>query len=326
MIATVTLNPSLDEWIGLPSLTIGELNRSRSWARYPGGKGINVSRVIHELGGHTIAFGLAGGEDGMILRERINRLKLRHVFVDVPGSTRNNYKIQTDRPRALTEINSPGPWVSATALRALQHRLFSARHRVRALTLSGSLPPGAPADIYARWIRRFRLYAPVVLDASGEALRRGLRAKPWMIKPNRQETEELLTTKLSSLRRVMDAARHLASETTGAAIISLGKDGAVLASGRDVWAARPPKIPVESAVGAGDSLVGGFLWGWITTQSLPEAFRLGVACGTATAMTPGTELCHRRDIRRLLPRIRIHRLTKCFEFRVSSFEVGCWMA
>ena len=309
MIATVTLNPSLDEWITLPKLVLGTLNRATSFARYPGGKGLNVSRVIRELGGHTIAFGLAGGEDGMILRERINRMKLPHIFVDVPGSTRNNYKIRTDSPHALTEVNGPGPAVSAQALRRLQRQVLQRRHRLRAIALSGSLPPGVPSTIYAQWIRLLRRdHAPIALDASGQALRQGIRARPWLIKPNRQEAEELLGTSLSSHRRIVAAARHLAREAADVVIVSLGKDGAVLASANGAWIAQPPKIQIASAVGAGDSLVGGFLFGWTKTRSLKEAFRLGVACGTATAQTAGTELCHRRDVYRVLRRVVMHRL------------------
>ncbi|MBI2123617.1 MAG: 1-phosphofructokinase, partial [Armatimonadetes bacterium] len=124
MIATVTFNPSLDEWVTLSSLKLGVLNRAAGWSRYAGGKGINVSRVVRELGGRTIAFGLAGGEDGTILRERLNRMTLPHVFVDVPGSTRNNYKIQSALPPALTEINCPGPRVRAAAINRLQRALL----------------------------------------------------------------------------------------------------------------------------------------------------------------------------------------------------------
>ena len=103
MIATVTLNPSLDEWMHLPSLRVGRLNRAAGFARYPGGKGLNVSRVIHELGGPTLAFALAGGKDGLVLRGLMRHLAIPHEFVTVAGSTRNNYKIQTAHPRVLTE-------------------------------------------------------------------------------------------------------------------------------------------------------------------------------------------------------------------------------
>ena len=311
MIATVTLNPSLDEWMQLASLRVGSLNRAVGFARYPGGKGLNVSRVVRELGGRTVAFGLAGGEDGLILRERINRLTIPHEFISVAGSTRNNYKIVTRRPDGLTEINTQGPRVSARVLRALERRLLGRRPRPGVVALSGSLPPGAPAMIYYRWIRALRRRGiAAVLDASGSALRHGVRARPWMIKPNRQEAEELLGRRIRGLAGAARAVRQLLDAGPEIVILSLGPEGALLASSAPsgVWFARPPAVALASAVGAGDSLVGGFLVGRMQGRPLLEAFRLGVASGTATAMTPGTELCHAADVRRLLRRVAIRQV------------------
>ena len=311
MIATVTLNPSLDEWMRLPSLRVGQLNRATGFARYPGGKGINVSRVVHELGGRTIAFALAGGEDGMILRHLMNQLAIPHDFVTVSGSMRNNYKIRTGAPRALTEINTAGPPVSSSALHALERRLFGRTHRFRSVVFSGSLPPKVPSTTYQRWIRLMRRRGiPTVLDTSGTALRAGLAARPWLVKPNRQEAEELLARRLSGLSALVRAARQLCRHGSEVVILSLGRDGAVMAAGDDsaVWLGRPPSIAVDSAVGSGDSLIGGFLVGWMRSRSLLEAFRLGIASGTAATMTPGTELCRRADVRRLLSRVTIKRL------------------
>ncbi len=311
MIATVTLNPSLDEWMELSTLRVGVLNRASGFARYPGGKGINVSRVIHALGGHTIAFALAGGEDGLILRELMNRLSIRHEFVTVEGPTRNNYKIRTTTPRALTEINTAGPRVSRSSLHALARRFFTHRPRPQAIAFSGSLPPGVPGSIYGRWIRTLRrLRIPTVLDTSGPAFRHGLAARPWLIKPNRDEAEEFLQRPLRRLDEIVRAARQLLRYGPEIVIVSLGRDGAVMAaaSSNEVWLA--PTIPVKAgtAVGAGDSLIGGFLVGWSRQLSAVSAFRLGVACGTATAMSTGTELCRRSDVQRVLRRVKLKRI------------------
>jgi 6-phosphofructokinase 2 len=311
MIVTVTLNPSLDEWIRLPSLRLGALNRSMEFARYPGGKGLNVSRVIHELGGRTTMVTLSGGADGAMLEALLRPLAFPKLFVTVAGSTRNNYKLQTQRPRLLTEINTPGPRVSAPALRSVERALLRSTLRPRGVVLSGSLPPGAPASIYGRWIQRLRRRGvPAVLDTSGEALRQGLKARPWLIKPNRQEAGELLGRAPSGQDEAVEAARQLVRLGPSAAILSLGDQGAVLASAAspEAWVAVPPAVRVASSVGAGDSLVGGFLVGWMRGLPLREAFRLGVASGTAAVMTPGTELCRSADVRRLLPKIRLRRI------------------
>jgi 6-phosphofructokinase 2 len=151
------------------------------------------------------------------------------------------------------------------------------------------------------------LQVTVVLDAAGAALRHGLRARPWLAKPNRHEAEELIGRRLRTIAQVAHAARLLAVRMETQMLISLGAEGAVLAvdDRAEVLWAKPPRVKVNSAVGAGDSLVAGFLLGWLRTHSRHQAFRLGVACGTACAMTPGTELCHRRDVERLEGRIVI---------------------
>ena len=306
MIVTVTLNPSLDEWVSLPRLRMGELNRATGFLRYPGGKGINVSRVVHELSGKTLAVALAGGRDGTMLSDLLTQQGIPHRFVTVPGVTRNNYQIHTDSPKALTQINCPGPWVSNAALRTLEQLLRRLRPRASCVVLSGSLPPGLLATTYQRvitWLNHARV--PTVLDASGPALRHGMVAAPWLIKPNRHEAEEFLGMRLPRLADVAKAAKRLVTRGPQLAIISLGSDGALLAAQahEEILWAKPPAVAVDSAVGAGDSLVAGFIVGWLRTRSLRRAFRLGVACGAASAMTPGTELCHRADVARLEPRV-----------------------
>jgi 6-phosphofructokinase 2 len=308
MVVTLTLNPSLDEWVRVPRLRLGELNRATQYVRYPGGKGINVSRVVHELGGKTLAVALAGGSDGEILGDLLARYDIPYRFVTVPGSTRNNYQLQSDSPQRLTQINCPGPRVRANTLNRLEQLLCRVAARASCAVLSGSLPPGAPSTTYQRVIRRLHhLGVRTVLDASGSALLHGLQAKPWLMKPNRQEAEELLGRHLRRIADVAHAAKRLVARGPLLAIISLAADGAVLASkmhAQVLWA-KPPKIPVDSAVGAGDALVAGFVSGYRARRSVGEALRLGVACGAASAMTPGTELCHRADVERVLPRVTI---------------------
>jgi len=313
MILTVTLNPSLDEWMRLDSLRVGALNRASAVTRYPGGKGINVARVVRELGGRTRALAFAGGEDGAILEGLVSRLGIPHTFMPLVGSTRNNYKIRTAQPLGLTEINTTGPRVSASDLRRMTQRLLARTPAPACVVLSGSLPPGAPASVYRRWIAALkRRRIPAVLDTSGAALREGLAAAPWLIKPNRQEAEELLRCRLGDVEHIARAARRLLARGPEVVIISLGADGALLACaaspGPGTWLASPPLVLADSAVGAGDALVGGFVTGWSRRLGVLEAFRLGVACGTASAMTPGTELCHRAEVRRLLRRVTLQRL------------------
>jgi 6-phosphofructokinase 2 len=311
MILTVTLNPSLDEWVRVESLRLGALNRAESFVRYPGGKGINVSRVVHELRSRTHAFGVAGGPDGQILDQLLDRLRIPHTFVTVSGSTRNNYKVLSHNPPVLTEINTPGPDVPVAVLRALKRTLLAARPRPSCVVLSGSLPHRVALTTYKTWIAEIqRRKIPCLLDASGGGMSHGVKAKPWMIKPNLSEAEELLGRKLASRASQIDAVKQLTGSGIGVVILSLAGKGALMATRRPagVWLGIPPKIKINSAVGAGDSLVGGFAVGWAAGRSLVEAFRLGIASGTATAMTPGTELCHRSDVLKVLRKISIRQI------------------
>ncbi len=311
MIATVTLNPSLDEWVELPALRLGALNRATQFVRYPGGKGLNVSRVAHELGHATIAYLCAGGSDGAILRHHLRQMGVRHHYVEAAGATRNNYKLITRRPQALTEINTAGPRVPPAALSALLRALCRQRPPPQAVALCGSLPQGVSAALYRRWtstLRRRRVR--VLVDTSGRALREALQARPWAVKPNRQEAEEVLGRRIRSLTDAVVAAQQLRARGPEVVLLSLGAQGALMAHGvpRAVWQAVPPRVRVRSAVGAGDSFVGGFLTGCARDLGLPEALRLAVACGAAAAMTPGTTLCHRGDVQRLRPRVRLTRI------------------
>ena len=308
MIVTVTLNPSLDEWVEIDRLRLGRLHRAVRFVRYPGGKGINVSRVVHELGGQTLAVGLAGGRDGQILSDLLHERRIAHRFLHVPGATRNNYEILTTHPPALTQINCPGPKVAPSTMAQMRRLLLGLRPCPRAVVFSGSTPPGVPASCYRQLLRALQpLGILTVLDSSGSALRSGLIARPWLIKPNRDEAEELLGRRLRSFAQIVSAAKALVRRGPSLAIISLGPEGAVLASvaHAPVWHGRSPAVKVHSTVGAGDALVAGFVMGYLATRALPEAFRLGLACGTATVLTSGTELCHRRDVKRLLPQIRL---------------------
>ncbi|MBI4353797.1 MAG: 1-phosphofructokinase [Candidatus Omnitrophica bacterium] len=308
MIVTVTLNPSLDEWVWMRRLDLGTLNRAVRFQRYAGGKGINVARGIHELGANTLAVAMAGGSDGQLLGKLLSQDGIAHRFVTIPGETRNNYQIQTDRPRGITQINTPGPTVSRRDLRHLERLLRDLPATSRCIVLSGSLPPGVSTTTYARLLRGVReRRALTVLDASGASLRHGLSARPWLIKPNRAEAEELLGRSLRQRHDIVQAAQDLVRRGPASVLLSMGEEGAVLAVAHPSLTlfATTPRVKTNSPVGAGDSLVAGFAVGWLRTRSWRDALRLGVGCGAACAMTPGTELFHRADALRLARRVVI---------------------
>ena len=311
LIATLTLNPSLDELFIVRRLRTDDLNRAERMERYPGGKGLNVSRVVRELGGRTIAYGFAGGRDGQWLLDALRRLRVPHRFTPIAGTTRNNVKIVVRQPRGELQINAPGPRVTAAERARLLRALDTARPRPHWLVCAGSLPPGVPMDIYRRLIATARHRGiACALDADGGALRAGLTARPDFIKPNRQEARRLLGRPVRTVGDAARAARRWADGGVRWVVLSLGPTGAVLATRdtRETWLAHPPAVRVDSTIGAGDALVAGFLVTLERGGSAVDALRQGVACGAACAMTPGTELCHRADVERLAPRVRLQRM------------------
>jgi 1-phosphofructokinase len=311
MIVTVTLNPSLDEWVVVKNLNTGKLNRALSFKRYPGGKGINVSRVAKELKFDTLAIAIAGGDDGKILGHLLAEHKIEYKFITVKGQTRNNYQIQSKNPKAWTQINCPGPCVSDRNVSQVVSLIRSLAKESSCIVFSGSLPPGLPSSAYKDAIYSLSKYqVPIVLDTSGSALAEGILARPYFVKPNLDELKELVGGRLGNIHEIVKAADHLVSSGPAIAVISLGKEGAVLVSRKYQarFLAIPPKVRIGSTVGAGDSLVAGFIIGHLKTHSIKEALRLGIACGSATAMTPGTELCHLPDVKRLIKRVRIRQI------------------
>lgn len=312
MIATVTLNPSLDEWITLNQLKPGQLNRARNFARFAGGKGLNVSRVVAELGGRTVAYMLCGGPDGEMLKHLVEAEGLNYSAIETQGTTRNNYKIQTIHPQGMTEINGAGPKVGPSLLSALKQRILTDRPRPKALVLAGSLPPGPKPSLYATWVRIFRraLKVPIVLDASEKSLNAGLAAKPWLIKPNQDEAESLLGRTLKSRKRQKEAVGELIGLGAQHVVLSLGAEGAIFGGQESdtYWYVRPPEVKAKSAVGAGDSFVAGFMHRYLETRDFSEALRFGAVCGSACAMTAGTELVRRKDVLRLLKRAQLSQI------------------
>ncbi len=306
MIATVTLHPSVDMWLDTPTLSVGAFHRATRWANSIGGKGVNVSRVLRELGGRTRAYVLVGREGETLLRRALSKADVPVASVPIAGGLRANYKIVTTHPQASTEINTDGPRARGSDLRAMFERLL--RDRPRIVALCGSLPPGAAASTYRDWLTRLRRAGiPAALDASGHALTSAIAAAPWLLKVNEDEAATLLGMRPQGAQAALRACRELLGRGPTLVLLSLGAEGAVLAAADSpgAWIATAPRVPVRSTVGAGDALLGGFLKAWSDGLTLEEALRLGIACGSASATTAGAELCRRRDVERLLSRVRV---------------------
>lgn len=306
MIATISLNPSLDEHITVHGLAVGESNRWTNLHRYAGGKGIDVSRAIHEMGGVTVAFGFIGGQVGRTVEILLDEEGVPFSFTPVSGETRINFIIADTVSSRQTIINAPGPHISKRELERFCARMEEIQPRPDLVVVSGSVPPGIPTTIYYDLVtlaRSFRVRT--ILDTAGPWLEEGIKAKPYLIKPNVHETEELLKTELPTEEAIIGAALELVKMGIEVVVISRGKDGIIAANRKSIIKGISPILKVRSAVGAGDCTVAGIALKIAEGDSLLEACRLGVAMGAATVLTPGTELCHRDDVERLLPQIEL---------------------
>jgi 6-phosphofructokinase 2 len=309
MIATVTLNPSLDRTVTVEELVVDEANRWTSLRRDPGGKGINVSRVIHELGGETVAYGLIGGIDGEALKHLLKQHEVPFDFTSIKGEIRSNFIITDLKTRRQTRIDAPGPHISRDELGKLIDKITRIKPKPDFLVFAGSVPPGVPDDIYRQLIEEARKSGiKTVLDSDNKWLKEGIRAKPNVIKPNVHEAEELLEVHLRDEAAIIEAVKALITKGIEVAAISRGKDGLIVANGEKILKVIPPQVEVRSTVGAGDSTIAGLVLKLSQGHGIEEASRWAAAAGTAATLTPGTELCRREDVERLLPQVKVERL------------------
>ena len=306
MIYTVTLNPAVDKELVVPAIEMDTVLRSQEINVDYGGKGFNVSRMLHALGGSSVALGFAGGHNGELLRDGLESLGIDSDFVWVDGETRTNVSIVTAVPTHYIKVNEPGPVISLEARRALKEKVRTLVQTGDWWVLAGSLPPGVPPTIYADLIHDIQgTGAYVVLDTSGEALRWGYSAQPFLAKPNDVELQQLTGFPVDSPAEIARAAKAMQDSGIDNVVVSLGKDGAVLVDGQSLWQAASPIIEERNPIGAGDSMVGGLVYGLSEGLSVAEALRWGIACGAATASLSGTAVGSRQLVEELLPQVEL---------------------
>lgn len=300
MIYTVTLNPAIDYVIMLDNLKTGSVNRINSENVYPGGKGINVSGVLKELGYDSTALGFISGFSGAFIKDALNEKGLETDFIDLEnGFTRINVKIKSNEE---TEINGQGPHISDEKLEQLYEKIDKLNEG-DILILSGSIPKTLDENLYENIMKRLEgKYVKVVVDATKDLLLNVLKHKPFLIKPNNHELEEMFNVKLKSNEDVALYARKLKDMGAKNVLVSMGKDGSILVNEENrVFISNVAKGKVINSVGAGDSMVAGFVSGYISTNNYEEALKLGTACGSATAFS--SDLAKREFIESLLSEI-----------------------
>ena len=302
MIATVTCNPALDILVRPRRFSPGEINRYGAGMCQPGGKGINVSLLLHSLGVETKALALAGGFTGREIARLLEERGCPGDFVWLPqGDSRINLKICPPGGEE-TQLNGEGPQIPEEAVERLERKL-SALGPGDGAVLAGSLPASLPQDLYARLMKPLvRKGVEVTVDTTGEALLAALPCRPFLVKPNLEELEELFSAKLTGLPEIKEQARELQRLGARNVVVSLGAGGALLLEeGGCSLFCHGVRGQAVSTVGAGDSLVAGFLYGWQLHGTLEGGLRWGMAAGAATAFSPG--IATGEQVKALFPQV-----------------------
>lgn len=308
MIITVTLNPAVDHTLGLHHLTLGDTNRVLDSRIDPGGKGINVSRVLQELQRESMATGLAPGSLGRFVEHSLLERGILCDFVHTRGQTRTNLTVVDESQHETTLLSYRGPEIDPRHVGTLQTKLRRYISSGDWLVVAGSIPPPIEAEAYEKLIELGRVAgAKTVLDADADALAAGLRGKPDLVKTNHHEAERLLNVELNDEPSLESAAREMRRAGAGTAVVTAGHRGAVAVTEDEVWWAWPPDVEVVSSVGAGDAFLAGMLLQLSDGAGMEEALRWGTAAGAAACLSPGTQLCKRDDVLRLLDQVRVER-------------------
>ena len=306
----LTMNPAVDLATETERVVPTHKLRCGDTLHDAGGGGVNVARVLTRLGGHCVAVCPTGGSSGQWLQKRMREEGLDSVFLPIAEETRVSFTVHEHSTGAEFRFVMPGPRLSEAEWQHCLQWLEALQPFPDLLVASGSLPPGVPADFYARLARLCRdKGARLVLDTSGPALAAALAEGVFLFKPNLKELAELSGQSLESAEQWQTAARQLVLDGKADVVaLTLGHLGALLVTRDAMWSAPPLDVPVASAVGAGDSFVGAMVWGLQRGLPLEQAFAWGIAAGTATLLSAGTALCRPEDVRQLQAQVQLTRI------------------
>lgn len=291
MIYTVTLNPARDRTVVIPQFAAGKVNRIKSSRDDPGGKGINVSKVIKSLGGHSVAMGILGGSTGEYIKTCLDGMGIENDFVFVKAETRTNIKVFDDVNLVTTDINESGAPVQPETLDKVLSRILEKAKKGDVVVFAGKIPAGAEADLLYKWIRKLKENGVLsVLDADSKTLKEGVKAAPMLIKPNETELGELLDETLDSLEKIYDGAKRVMKENGISFVaVSMGADGALFVTENKAYRAEGLKIEAKSTVGAGDAMAAALAYGIDSGMKEIDACRLSIASSAAAVMCEGTQ-------------------------------------
>ncbi len=303
-IITLTMNPAVDISTSVGKVETNTKLRCDPPERHPGGGGINVSRAVRKLGGFSLALFLLGGKSGEFIADFLQDEGVKISPQKIGGDVRENITVYEETTGKQYRFGMPGPTLREMEWKDILSHLESLCGDADYLIASGSLPLNVPVDFYGRAARiAGETNTSFVLDTSGEALEAAAKEGIFLIKPNRRELGHITGDK-NAHERNLEGLKDLALEIVNtkeieSLVVSLGRDGAMLVTGEGVSVVSAPEVEIRSKIGAGDSMTAGLVLSLARGDGLEKAFRYGVAAGSAAVMTPGTELCRRRDADRL---------------------------
>lgn len=290
MITTITLNPAIDKTITIDDFKIGSVNRVTSARIDAAGKGINVSKVIKALGGESKATGILAGNSGEFIKKELDKLQIENDFIIVDGETRTNVKVVDIKNKITTEINEKGPFIEDKDLRRIKEKIVDIIPANSVAVFSGSVPQNVNTDIYKFLVEKVKEKGvKCILDTSKKLLSEGIKAGPYLVKPNIHELEELFDVKLDSYKKVVDVSKDIFKYGVKYIVVSLGKDGSLFITEDKAALVEGMKVDVKSTVGAGDSMVAALALAIDNNYSFEKIIRLASATSTASVMTEGTQ-------------------------------------
>jgi 1-phosphofructokinase family hexose kinase len=312
VILTVTLNAAIDRTVAVPNFRLGQRHRAVDARTMAGGKGVNVARALKLLGRPVIAAGLAGGATGTRILERLAEESILNAFTRIEGESRTNLAVVDPTSGEQTEINERGPEISEAEVDRFLEKLLYLAQGASICVLAGSIPPGAPADVYGRLVSELRaLGVLTVLDTDGEPMRAGLRAEPDVVAPNASEAEEAVGHEFNDADDLTLGLTGLLEMGAGEAVITTA-EGCVAIVGDGVdrrrFEVRIEPLEAVATVGSGDAFLAGYVAARYTGASAADCLRFGVACGAESTQHFGAGTLDRREVERLLPRVEVAEL------------------
>jgi 1-phosphofructokinase family hexose kinase len=308
-ILTITLNPAIDKTVIIPNFKVGKDFREKAMFISAGGKGINVSQVLRHLGIPSVTSGFLNNIYGRYIIQQLNKEKILHNFCPLKGYTRTSLTIIDPVLNKITRVLERGPSVKKNDLRLFRKKFLYLTERCKYVIISGSPLPGTPDSFYGELIDiAKKKNILTVFDSSGRAYKLGVKKKPFMIKPNLKEAEELLGEPLVSISKIKKAAYNLHREGIRIVTITMGSRGVVAFNGTEMILAIPPKVLSKNPVGCGDSFIGGFIASHSLNKSFWECIKMGVACGAANVLTINPGFIKLRTIKRILRKVKIENI------------------